>query len=250
MGGYGVPRIGTKYRPAISGTTVRRNAFLAGLAARRMAQTAAARRAAPRFNGVVGVRQRFYPGLRRANKTELNYVDLAFNSYVLNTTGSITLIATIAQGTTVNQRVGKKAFLKSLLLRGFVTAGTTGTTADATTLIIYDKRPTGALPAITDILTSANSIAFMNDNNTSRFRVLRRYDWCLIGNSTTPATGAEQHNLDEFIKINLPITFEAAGTGAIGDIDSGALYLVTVGSVAAGTAAPTLGVACRTRFTE
>lgn len=182
---------------------------------------------------------------------EVNYVDLAAAAYALNTTGSITLIATIAQGATVNQRIGKRAYLKSLLIRGSVYAGTATTICDGGFLIVYDKRPTGALPAITDILTSISPNAFMNDNNTGRFEVIRRNDYCFAGNITAPTTGKEIYNVDEFIKLRRrPIIFEALGTGAINDIDEGALYLVTYSSVAAGTADAELFVSFRTRFTE
>lgn len=189
--------------------------------------------------------------VRRAMPQEVNYVDLAAATYGLNTTGSITLLATIAQGATVNQRIGKRAYYKSLLLRGSCYSNANTTIADGGFLVVYDKRPTGALPAITDILTSISPNAFMNDNNTGRFEVIRRFDYVFAGNSTTPTTGLEVHNIDEFIKLGKrPITFEALGTGAINDIDMGALYLVTYGSVAAGTGASSLYIAARVRFTE
>ena len=47
---------------------------------------------------------------------------------------------------------------------------------------------------------------------------------------------------------NRPVTFKAAGTGAIGDIEEGALYLVTVGNTAAGTAAAALAASFRMRL--
>lgn len=177
-------------------------------------------------------------------------MDSGAASYNCSTTGSIALVATIAQGTTVNQRVGKKAMYKSILMRGNLVAGTTGTIADGTVMLIYDKRPTGALPTITTVLTAVTSTAFMNDDNTARFQVIRRWDHNLIGNSTTPTTGCEAINMDHYIPFRQPITFESAGTGAIGDIDSGAIYVLTVGNVAAGTTAPILTVNFRTRFTE
>lgn len=195
--------------------------------------------------------KRFDNTVRRATPQEVNYVDLASASYAASTTGSITLIATIAQGASVNQRIGKRAYYKSLLMRGHVISGTTTTIADCGYMIVYDKRPTGALPAITDILTGITTYAFMNDNNTSRFEVVRRKDFINIGNSATPSTGLEGYSLDEFIPLTKrPITFESAGTGAIGDIDMGALYFVTFSSIAAGTAAPSITVSFRTRFTE
>lgn len=188
---------------------------------------------------------------RRQQNPELGFVDLAAASYECSTTGSITLIAAIAQGASVNQRIGKRAVYRSLLLRGRLTSGSTTTVADAAALVIYDKRPTGALPVITDILTSISTRAFMNDNNTGRFEVIRRIDKNLIGNSTTPSTGSESFNVDMFIPLKKrPITFEAAGTGAIGDIDMGAIYLVTVGDVATGTTAPLFTVSMRTKFSE
>jgi len=188
---------------------------------------------------------------QRANNREINYVDLASASYDGSTTGTITLIATIAQGASVNQRIGKRALYKSLLIRGHAVSGTATTVTDAAALVIYDKRPTGSLPAITDILTAVSSRAFMNDNNTGRFEVVRRYDFVFAGNSSTPTTGLEMQNFDSFVPLKRrPIVFESAGTGAIGDIDEGALYFVTVGATATGTACPVFTVAFRTRFTE
>jgi len=193
----------------------------------------------------------YQPTLRRAGPQEVNYVDNAISNFGGNTTGTLGLIATIAQGASVNQRIGKRAYYKSLLIRGSVNAGGTGTIADATMLIVYDKRPTGALPAITDILTSVNSSAFMNDNNTGRFEIIRRFDCVLIGNSTTPSTGKESENIDMYIKLaKRPIVFESAGTGAIGDIDEGALYCLTCGSAPSGSTAPIFQLAFRTRYTE
>lgn len=181
---------------------------------------------------------------------ETGYSDLASASYALDTTGSITLIATIAQGAATTQRVGKKIMLKSIQMRGFAFSNTATTVAEGSYLIVYDKRPTGALPAITDILVSINSTAFNNDTNSGRFQIIRRQDFCFAGNSTAPATGKEIFPADDYIKIRKPIVYKAAATGAIGDIEQGALYLVTCGASAAGTGAATLTVGFRTRFID
>lgn len=187
----------------------------------------------------------------RKTYQEANFVDLGAASYAANTTGTITLLNTIVQGPSQNERIGKRVYLKSLLMRGFAFGGTTAVINDVATMIVYDKRPNGVVPAITDILTSANSSAFMNDNNTSRFEVLRRKDYVLIGNSTTPSTGQEAISVDEYIPLKKrPMIFNALGTGAIADIDEGALYLITVGNNVAGTTAASVSVQFRTRFTE
>lgn len=188
---------------------------------------------------------------RGAASKETGYVDLAYATYNGDTTGSIVLLATVAQGASVNQRIGKKAIWKSIQCRGLVKANSATTIADGAILIVYDRRPTGSLPTITDILVSASSASFNNDANSGRFRIMKRCDFTLMGNATTPATGGEAQNADFYLDMKgLPAVFKAAGTGAIGDIEEGALYLVTVGDQAAGTSAVSLNLGFRTRFLD
>lgn len=190
-------------------------------------------------------------GLQRAYSKEKGYVDIASASYACDTTGSITLLNTIPQGAGVSQRVGKKVVLKGLQCRGFVLSNNTTTVADTAYIIVYDKRPTGSLPAITDILVTANTQSMNNDNNGGRFRILKRVDAVVSGNALTPATGNEVHDADWWLDMkSAPTTYKAAATGAIGDIEEGALYLVTVGNVAAGTAAASATLAFRLRFLD
>lgn len=186
-----------------------------------------------------------------ANAKETGFVDVAFAAYNADTTGSIALLNTVAQGASVNQRVGKKIMLKSLQCHGYMQANTTATVNDFSVLVVYDKRPVGALPAITDILNSANANSFNNDANSGRFRILKRWDDVLVGNSATPSTGQEVKEADFYLNLrDLPTTFKAAGTGAIGDQEEGSLLLVTVGLAAAGTTAATLAAGFRLRFID
>lgn len=186
-----------------------------------------------------------------ANAKETGFVDVAAAAYAFDTTGSIVLLNTVAQGTSVNQRVGKKIMLKSVQCHGQVLNSSTAVTNDICILIVYDKRPVGALPAITDILNTANSSSFNNDANSGRFRILKRWDMVLVGNTTTPQTGREAEEADFYLNLrDLPTTFKAAGTGAIGDQEEGSLILVTVGSVAAGTAAAAASLGFRLRFVD
>lgn len=186
-----------------------------------------------------------------APRAEAGYVDLAADTYNHDTTGEIVLVATIAQGASQQQRVGKKVLYKSLQLRGFIQAGSTGTVADAALIFVYDRRPTGSLPNITDVLNTANSLSMNNDANTGRFKILRRFDWTMIGNNATPSTGREAATIDEYVKLNgLPLVCKAVGTGAIGDIEEGAIYMISVGNVVAGTTAAVTSLTVRTRFVD
>lgn len=193
------------------------------------------------------------PGMSR----ELGYVDLGSGNYPLDSTGSVTLLNAVAQGAAVTQRVGKKIKMKGLQCRGYVVANATASTNDIAYLIVYDKRPTGSLPAVTDILAAASPFAMNNDANAGRFSILKRVDAMLIGNASF--TGAVANALTDCTALDADfyldlkgreVVYKAAATGAIGDIEQGALYLVTVGQNAAGTTAATLGVAFRMRFLD
>lgn len=191
-----------------------------------------------------------YAGRRAVLLKETGYKDLANANYQCDTTGSITLIATVAQGTSVNQRIGKKLRWKSLQFRGEVQNNGSATITDNAVLIVYDRRPTGSLPAITDILDTANSQSFNNDANSGRFQVLKRMDFHLIGN-TTNLTSRTNASADFYLDLKgLPCEYGSAGTGAIGDISRGALYLVTVGNMAAGATAAVVNGGFRTRFVD
>lgn len=193
------------------------------------------------------------PGMFR----ELGYVDVATADYALNTTGSVTLLNTVAQGAAVTQRVGKKIALKGLQCRGLMYGDSTAGINDVAYLIVYDKRPTGALPNITDILNAVSPTAMNNDANAGRFSILKRCDATLIGNASF--TGAVANALTERTAQDADwwldlkgreTVYKSAATGAIGDIEQGALYLVTVGGTAAGTADGVLTAGFRLRFLD
>lgn len=188
--------------------------------------------------------------LQRANPGETGYVDTTYGAIAVNTTGSVTLLATIVQGAGTSQRVGKKIFYKSIQWRLQLAAETTSTVSNNAWIIVYDKRPTGALPVIADFMNSGNPIALNNDDNSGRFQIVHRKDYVLVGNITTPATGLEIISDTGFIKFRREVVYKAAATGAIGDIEQGALYLVLIGSIAAGTADSSFNGGFRIRFTE
>jgi len=187
--------------------------------------------------------------LQRANPAETGFVDFLGTS-VVNSTGTLVLMATIPQGPGTGQRIGKKAFYKSIQWRGWISADTTTSVGTGSWIIVYDKRPTGSLPAITDILVAATPSSMNNDDNSGRFQIVHRKDFAVMGNTTSPSTGMEVQPENGFIKFRREVVFKAATTGAIGDIEQGALYLITVGSIAAGTADLGLVINMRIRFTE
>lgn len=210
---------------------------------------------ASRMSGRYGARYGARTPLQRAPgmSGETGFVDVALASYALDTTGSVTLLNPIAQGASVNQRVGKKVVLRGLQCRGNLQNNNNATFNDVAFLIVYDKRPTGALPTVTDILVSASANAMNNDANAGRFKIVKREDGVLTGNFTAAqnVTTGSSIPSDWYLSLKeMPTVYKAAATGAIGDIEEGALYLVTVGSNAAGVTAATASMAFRLRFKD
>lgn len=210
-------------------------------------------REAMRNRNTSRARQSSYnPRAVQAMKPQANFVDLAQAVYPCNTTGSITLLNTIPTGTSVNSRVGKRVMLKHLQMRGIVTSDTTTIVSEWGWMIIYDRRPTvGSLPAITDILDTVSPDSFMNDSNSSRFTIVRRSTGVNIGNTGGNLTEVTAENVEELIKFSRKtsqVTYRIGILGNINEIDEGALYLVTFGGTAAGTADSNLVVGFRLRF--
>lgn len=184
---------------------------------------------------------------------ETGFVDVGGPAMNFDTTGSITHLNPVSQGPAVTQRIGKKIRLKSLQGRGWVFPGSTAIVNDIALLIVYDKRPTGVLPAITAILDTASSNSMNNDANSGRFKILYRKDMILTGNPAAIANvdTTTIQSTDFFLDLKgIPTTYKALGTGVIGDVDYGALYLVTVGSNVAGTTAASGNMSFRVRFID
>jgi hypothetical protein len=121
--------------------------------------------------------------------------------------------------------------------------------SDAAMMIVYDSKPTGVLPAVTDILESASSNAMNKADNAGRFRILRRHDSLLVADSTAARGANAYKDLGDFLLLHdLKTVYKSAGTGAIGDIESGALYLVTIGNQTEGTLASNMNLAFRLRY--
>lgn len=185
-----------------------------------------------------------------------------------NSTGSVVLLNGVAQGTDYNARVGRKIVMKSLYVRGmiYIEAAVSGGTLSATIpaqaarlILIADMQTNGAAPGLGDIIqttgTSPNIEAQLNLNNRDRFKVLKDkvYTFGTMstddGGGISAGVGPAMHSVKIYKKLNMETIF--GGTDAtIGSITSGGLYLVAIGSVAAGPADVNCRLTSRIRFTD
>ena len=185
-------------------------------------------------------------GYPYGTRAELKAVDTTINQ-VADTTGAVTLLNGIARGDDINERVGRRVRLASLQasIVNYVTPAT-GIDQTHRCLIVYDKQSNGVAPAITDVLVSASTVAMPNLDNRQRFVIL--YDKLMHLNAA-----AEPGSMVAF-KINkrLPygVQFNSGDAGTVADIQTGGLFFITIGSIAAGGTAGTFSGRVRVRYTD
>jgi len=193
-----------------------------------------------------------------ASNREKKYLNNGIGSYTAwDTAGQVSDISVVPLGTSVNQRVGKQVLLTGVQLRGTVVAGT-ATRTHCAMMLVYDREPNQAasLPAITDILNSASSNSQTNRDNAPRFKIVRRWDWPIIGTigSTVSAPNEVMYLIDEFVPLKrgkYPIKYTAANTdGANTGKVKGNLMLVTIGDQANGATTPSASIATRVDFED
>lgn len=191
----------------------------------------------------------FRGGYGRSPREKKTY-DLAASTDQCNTTGAFSLLCVPILGTDYTNRIGRKIIMKSVYIRGFVrsepssTAGQVGTcTAQQIRIIIFiDFQPNGTAPSVTDLLTGATTVSHLNLNYRDRFKILK--DKIIVldpyivnatsGTSVAAATN-QIKNVKIYKKLNQEVIFNATNGGDIADINSGALWMLTIGSVPAGT---------------
>lgn len=195
-----------------------------------------------------------YPGVGEIKNIDVTNVA---GTTLFNTTGTVQLLNPITQGSTANNREGRKVIMNSIHLKGHVTA-LSDAAANETycrTLIVYDRQTNAAALTIALVLAATvNAYQFNNLDNKDRFVTL--FDSAkLLGrkiNTTTQAyaMGAAnfQHNFHK--RINLPINYNTGTDNSVGSITSGSIYLITIGDAAVDGTEPAMYWNSRIRFTE
>lgn len=172
--------------------------------------------------------------LRNSSVSELKYIDTAINATAASTgtllPASGTLVP-IAVGTGPSQRIGRQVRVKSINAYLTLTKNVSDKSTDVIRLILLlDTQCNGAVPTVTDILSTANVNSFRNMANSKRFVVLKDTEQT-ITSSTYYGTnfGPVTRQLDIFRKVNYPIEYDQTlNTGAITTIRSNNLILLAI----------------------
>lgn len=198
-----------------------------------------------------------------SQKVEKKYFDLTA-SQVADSTGGISLINGIGQNTTNNSRIGNRIHLKSVAYDTLMLSGALATDAAYRIMLVYDKEvnSNGTLPAIlgaatTDAILDSNSgtavSAKLNINNVDRYVVLSDKVYNMKHSAGFNGVGLAGFPMiipNKKWKAISTFTQYNAGGAAIGQINAGALYIISLSTNPVGTTAPTCIFSTRVRFTD
>jgi len=180
--------------------------------------------------------------------SEWKYIDTA-DAYAVNTTGTLTLLNGLSLGNTATTRIGQKVTLRTLEVkyRSAVTA-TTGLDQTHRILFVLDRQCNGAALTLAEVIVPQNTEGLRNLAQRKRFKILMdlRFDLNAAGESGSTKA-------DKFFytfKGGLVQEFNAGNAGTVADISSGSIYMIHLGSNAAGVTAGTSAVVTRLRYTD
>lgn len=208
------------------------------------AVVAAAARMAPAAN--VAVR-----GLQ-LGMGELKAVDTALGATAIDSASGVLLINGIGRGDDINQRNGREIVMKSVEVNFTLqVTPATGTAQVHRVVIVYDRQTNGTALTAADVYGAGPTIlSVRNLENRKRFKVLmdRTYN---LGAAVVQTVGAHNFIRDSFYrKLNHPVTFNSGNAGTVADITTGSMYVVYIGSNAAGPTAGSIVVQARIRYED
>jgi len=153
-------------------------------------------------------------------------------------------------------RIGRRVTMKAVQIRGTIEAGSSGTISRASVLLIWDRTPnqSASLPPWTSILTNQYTVALTNKDYASRFKILRRWDYGVVGAGTTAAATSDNSVIcmDEFIPLKDKVTVwtQTDTTGLYPTMMEGALLLYTVSDDSSANTFPSAYFSTRVYFDE
>lgn len=191
---------------------------------------------------------------------EKKFVDLALTPAPA-VTGTQTLLSLIAQDVSESSRVGRKAIITDILIKGHVqvAAGTSSSTGNNRVRfdIVQDTQSNGVAFTIADYVNTAGTVdinSFRDLSSAARFKTLKSFTMTVNasaggGDGTTNFLSQSWRKFQMNVKCCIPIEYDAsASTGAIGTQQVNSIWLVSFEEQA--TPATTCVLNSRIRFVE
>jgi len=199
-------------------------------------------------------RKNRFAGIQRSKGPEQKFVDVQQNGYVADTTGTVTLLNGVAQGLDYNNRIGRKMEFTSVHVKGVLLPVDSSTApTHCRLMVVWDSDSDGTTPTITDILAQSTSTSFANLNNRNRFRTILNEEYAIGGVSTVAtqsyAGSPTVHAIDRYIQLPKLETINQGTDATAASIQQGALWMITIGTNAAGNGGFFI-VSTRARYTD
>lgn len=160
---------------------------------------------------------------------------------------AVVLLNGCARGDDIATRSGRETVMMSIQFKAYfgVTAGT-GTDQLQRALLVYDRQTNGAALTAAQVLSTANVVAPRSLENRKRFKILM--------DKTVTLNASGEPGSNEFFqfyrRLRHPVEYNSGNAGTVADITTGSLYLVVIGSNAAGATAGALTWNSRIRFLD
>lgn len=201
-------------------------------------------------------------------KPEVKTLDFPKVTQEFSLAANFSTLNLVQVGTSFYQRIGRKISMKSLNFSGYIVATRTINAQDlGRVILLYDRQCNGALPLLADVLQNVDqtgaatttSNSSINMNNRDRFLILRDMRIYLPSaqNAAGVVTNASPEDpIHDFgtIKFHVKLNgllgqFKADSNPAvIGDIATGSLLLLVMGSQTAGNPGWSLVYETRLRY--
>lgn len=182
--------------------------------------------------------------LRKMLGNELKAYDSSFSMTIATTANSKT-INPVQNGSEIYNRVGRKIYMKSLHIRGWVNNKATAVTDYARIMIVYDYNNDGSVTTtFGEILANIRSgggsdwLSNLDLDNRSTIKIIRDYEITLPAVTNTAGAGVltniqsvndpikHSFNINWYIDLNgLETVFNSGTSSSAGDIQSGALFI-------------------------
>ncbi len=173
---------------------------------------------------------------------ELKFHDVTFDPAPAVGGAFSSSLCIIGQGITESTRIGRKCVIRSIGWKGAMTlnpATSGGGTSDVVRMmLILDRQANGAVPVVLDVLETAIWDSWNNLANSKRFKtlwnkviVLNAMSGSGIGVEDTRLFGERTVLFKYWKKVNVVMEYSGA-TGAVGEIRSNNLIILTISSSA------------------
>lgn len=201
------------------------------------------------------------------SSVERKVIDVGPNTTNVSTTMTMTLLNGCAPGTGLANRVGRKIQVRSCFVRAWIYLEGTQTLLVSPLssagqyvrfILLWDMQPNAAVFTAADLFNN-NAIPYSQllVDNKDRFKILKdkhvTLDPLVYNTTATQSVAGFNRTSSQFkwyVKLNQECVYNSGSAGTIADITTGALYLVTIGSIATGTSDCQLQWTARTRFTD